>query len=92
MAGSDFIQAVDSHYGRPDLGQVILETLRSQGKNLDALTPDDIAPLTHLTGRPKVATIALGQPRGAAAWVQVLDLGSGLGGPARTLATSSVVA
>jgi MPBQ/MSBQ methyltransferase len=87
VAASDFIRAVDSHYGRPDLGQVILETLQSQGKDLDALTPDDIAPLTHLTGRPKVATIALGQLVGLQPGLQVLDLGSGLGGPARTLAT-----
>jgi SAM-dependent methyltransferase len=87
MTASDYFPAVDAHYGRPDLGQQILETLRSQGKDLDALTPDDIAPLTHLTGRPKVATIALGRLVGLQPGQRVLDLGSGLGGPARTLTT-----
>src|SRR5215210_4134665 len=87
MAGSDYFPAVDAHYGRPDLGQLILETLRSQGKDLDALTADDIAPLTHLTGRFKVATVALGRLVGLQPGLHVLDLGSGLGGPARTLAT-----
>src|SRR5215208_4138886 len=87
MAGPEYFQAVDAHYGRQDLGPLILETLRSQGKDLDALTPDDIAPLTHLTGRFKVATVALGRLVGLQPGLHVLDLGSGLGGPARTLAT-----
>jgi MPBQ/MSBQ methyltransferase len=87
MTESDHFTAVNSHYGRPDLGRVILETLQSQGKDLDALTSDDIAPLTHLTGRPKVATVVLGSLVGLQPGQHVLDLGSGLGGPARTLAT-----
>jgi len=87
MAEPEYFQAVDAHYGRPDLGQLILDTLRNQGKDLDALTPDDIAPLTHLTGRYKVATVALGRLVGLEPGLHVLDLGSGLGGPARTLAT-----
>jgi MPBQ/MSBQ methyltransferase len=87
MTAADYFPAVDAHYGRPDLGQRILETLQSQGKDLDALTPDDIAPLTHLTRRPKVATLALGRLVGLQPGQRVLDLGSGLGGPARTLAT-----
>src|SRR5215207_115753 len=87
MAGSDYFPAVDAHYGRQDLGPLILETLRSQGKDLDTLTADDIAPLTHLTGRFKVATVALGRLVELQPGLHVLDLGSGLGGPARTLAT-----
>jgi SAM-dependent methyltransferase len=87
MAASDPFQGVSAHYGRADLSEVILDALRAAGKDVNALTPDDVAPFTHLTGRPKVATVELGRLAGLRAGMQVLDLGSGLGGPARTLAT-----
>jgi SAM-dependent methyltransferase len=78
---------VSAHYGRADLSEPILDALRAQGKDLDALTADDLAPLTHLTGRPKAATVELGRLAGLKPGKRVLDLGRGLGGPARTLAT-----
>ncbi|HZS00945.1 MAG TPA: methyltransferase domain-containing protein [Chloroflexota bacterium] len=87
MAGSDPFHGVSAHYGLVDLTAPILDALRSQGKDLDALTADDLAPLTHLTGRPKAATVELGRLAALQPGMHVLDLGSGLGGPARTLAT-----
>jgi MPBQ/MSBQ methyltransferase len=87
MATSDPFPGVSAHYGRADLSEPILAALRAAGKDVDSLTADDIAPLTHLTGRPKVATLELGRLAGLQPGMRVLDLGSGLGGPARTLAT-----
>src|SRR5215218_6139735 len=87
MAASDPFQDVSAHYGRADLSEAILARLRAEGKDVDSLTADDVAPLTHLTGRPKVATLELGRLAGLQPGMRVLDLGSGLGGPARTLAT-----
>jgi MPBQ/MSBQ methyltransferase len=87
MAASDAFQGVSAHYGRADLSEPILEALRGAGKDVDALTADDVAPFTHLTGRPKIATLELGRLASLRPGMHVLDLGSGLGGPARTLAT-----
>src|SRR5438270_8474067 len=87
MAASDAFQGVSAHYGRADLSEPILAALRAAGKDLDALTADDVAPFTHLTGRPKTATLELARLAALQPGMRVLDLGSGLGGPARTLAT-----
>jgi SAM-dependent methyltransferase len=87
MAASDAFQGVSAHYGGVDLSEPILDALRAAGKDLNALTADDLAPLTHLTGRPKVATMDLGRLASLRPGMRVVDLGSGLGGPARTLAT-----
>ena len=36
---------VEAHYSRPDLGAAILAALQEAGKDLDNLTPDDLAPV-----------------------------------------------
>jgi hypothetical protein len=36
---------VDEHYGRSDLAAKILEALRAAGKDPDALTLEDLAPI-----------------------------------------------
>ncbi len=87
MAAADYFQAVNAHYGREDMSTRILEALRAAGKDLDHLTADDVAPLTHLAGRPKVGTVELARLAELQPGMEVLDVGSGLGGPARTLAT-----
>ena len=87
VAEVDHFQAVSAHYTRPDFGAAILDALRAAGKDLDALTADDVAPFTHLAGRPKAGTVALARQAGLQPGLAVLDVGSGLGGPARTLAT-----
>jgi sarcosine/dimethylglycine N-methyltransferase len=87
MTASDPFTGVTEHYGRADLTEPILAALRAAGKDVEALSAEDIAPFTHLTSRPQVATVELGRLAGLQPGMQVLDLGSGLGGPARTLAT-----
>ena len=77
---------VDEHYARSGLGPAILGALRLAGKNVNALTPDDLAPVDHFHIRGKEATLALARLAGIGPGMRVLDVGGGLGGPARTLA------
>jgi len=60
--------------------------LAGAGKNLDALTVDDLAPADQFHGGGKPATLRLARAAGLAPGTSVLDVGGGLGGPARVLA------
>jgi ubiquinone/menaquinone biosynthesis C-methylase UbiE len=78
---------VASHYtGQGGLTGRIAESLKRAGKDLTALTTRDLAPIDefHVRGRP--ATIELAQQMALVPSSNVLDIGSGLGGPARTVA------
>jgi SAM-dependent methyltransferase len=79
-------QAINQHYGRGDLGAAILAALEAAGKDLERLSPDDLALVDqfHLGG--KQATLELVHLAGLQAGMEVLDVGGGLGGPARLLA------
>lgn len=78
--------AASEHWGRENLGQTILDALAAAGKNLDALTVDDTAVSDHFHSGGKVATRRLAHLAGLSPGAQVLDVGGGLGGPARMLA------
>jgi len=82
---------VSAHYGRQGLGDRILEGLRAAGKDPDHLSPDDLAPAdqSHIGG--KDATLELMRLAGLTGNEHVLDVGGGLGGPARTLASGWAV-
>jgi ubiquinone/menaquinone biosynthesis C-methylase UbiE len=85
---SDGIDArvVSEYWGREGLGQAILDALAAAGKNLDALTVDDLAATDQFHGGGKRATVRLASLAGLSPGMRVLDVGGGLGGPARTLA------
>jgi SAM-dependent methyltransferase len=78
--------SMNEYWGREDLEGRILAALRESGKDLDALTIDDLAPFDHYHGGGKATTIRLAQLAGVTAGMRVLDVGGGLGGPARLLA------
>ena len=85
--GSDAIErAMRAHYTRADLGAAILAAVRERGGDTDRPTFEDLAPFDHFHNGGRPATLALlrlaDPPRGA----RVLDVGGGIGGPARTLA------
>jgi SAM-dependent methyltransferase len=78
--------AVETHYTTGDLGEAILTALKAAGKDIDHLTPDDLAPVDEFHGGQRPATIRLAELVGFTGSERVLDVGSGLGGPSRYLA------
>jgi MPBQ/MSBQ methyltransferase len=88
MAASDYARSVNEHYGRPDLGAVIVDALRAAGKDPDALTPDDLAPVDQFHTGGKASTLDLARLAALEVGMWVLDVGGGIGGPARTLAAA----
>ena len=77
---------VEGHYTRPDLGEIIVAALKAAGKDLDHLTPDDLATVDEFHGGQRPATVRLGELVGFSGNERVLDVGSGLGGPSRYIA------
>jgi ubiquinone/menaquinone biosynthesis C-methylase UbiE len=77
---------VETHYSSPDLGAAIVTALKAAGKDIDHLTPDDLAPVDEFHGGQRPATVRLAELVGFAGTERVLDVGSGLGGPSRYLA------
>lgn len=79
--------SVARHYSEDDrLSQAIADSLTQAGKDLTRLTAADLASVDefHIGGRKATLDVAAGMDLSSAS--RVLDLGSGLGGPARTLA------
>jgi len=76
-----------AYYDGPELLEGLLGALRDAGLDPDHLAVDDLAPLDefHALGRP--ATIALARLASVTADDHILDVGAGIGGPARFLAT-----
>jgi hypothetical protein len=58
---------VDEHYGRSDLAAKILEALRAAGKDPDALTLEDLAPIDqlHARGAQAMRSASRASPAGA---------------------------
>lgn len=86
MAEDNFESTLNTHYGRKGLGERIITALRETGKDPDTITADDLAPVAEFHIGGQAATLELAQLAGMGAGMRVLDIGSGLGGPARTLA------
>lgn len=79
--------AINAYWGRDDLEQAILSALAAAGKDVDAPTIDDLAPSDQFHSGGKDATLRLARMAGLRPGLRVLDVGGGLGGPARTVAT-----
>jgi ubiquinone/menaquinone biosynthesis C-methylase UbiE len=77
---------VEAYWGRENLAEAILAALAARGADLDALTPDVLAPADQFHGGGKPATDRLARLAEAVAGTRVLDVGGGFGGPSRTLA------
>jgi MPBQ/MSBQ methyltransferase len=81
--------AVERHYTRHNLENTILTALRNAGKNVDQLTVDDLAPIDefHTRGREATASLASLLNNNLQQNFHVLDVGAGIGGPSRYLAS-----
>ena len=68
------------------MGDGLLAALTVAGKDIQNLTPSDLAAFDNLHVRGLAATRDLAQLTGLRPGTRVLDVGCGIGGPARTLA------
>jgi len=81
-------QAVAEHYKQRALGDAILAALQAAGKDVDHLTPDDLAPVDEFHSGGRNATVRLAQLAHINGSDRVLDVGCGIGGPSRYLAST----
>ncbi len=79
-------ESVQAHYTRADLGGLILAALEMAGKDLNRLTPEDLAPIDEFHIRGRAATLELARAARVDSTKRVLDVGSGVGGTSRCLA------
>ena len=84
---SDHAADVERHYGRGGLIDRILAALQAAGKDTDQLKPDDLAAVDEFHSRRRLATEELVAMLAPGRGDRLLDVGSGLGGPARYLSS-----
>ena len=80
-------QAINRHYGISGILDSILKGLEDSGKNLESLVPEDLAPIDEFHTRGKESTIEIANLAQLKQQHNVLDVGCGLGGSARYIAT-----
>jgi sarcosine/dimethylglycine N-methyltransferase len=83
---NNYATSINNHYGKAGLFDRISAMLTDGGVNLEALTCDDLTAYDelHIGGRGETRNLA--KLAGVSEGKEVLDVGSGIGGPARTLA------
>ncbi len=83
---STYEETLHAHYSQKDLGENILEALEKAGKDRKALSVEDLAPIEefHIGGRKP--TLELARLVDLSEGMRVVDVGCGIGGPARALA------
>lgn len=79
-------RVAEHYFGGSGLADAIAARLRAAGKDLDTLTAADLASVDEFHIRGRKATLELASRMRLGTDSRVLDIGSGLGGPARTLA------
>src|SRR5271154_3946417 len=84
----DLAPDVARHYGRGGLLDRLLGALAAAGKDIERLTIDDLAPVDEFHSRQRTATAELARLLAPQPGAHVIDIGSGLGGPSRYLATT----
>ncbi len=79
-------RSIADHWGTGDVFALITAALTRQGKPLDALTVEDLAPVDHYHARGLPATVELADRLPIRPGQHLVDIGCGLGGPARYIA------
>ena len=78
--------AIADHWGRGDVYGLIVSALNTMSKPLDGLTVEDLAPVDHFHARAFAATVELADELPLKAGQHIVDIGCGIGGPARYIA------
>ncbi len=78
-------EALNRHYAPEDVSARILHSLRAAGLDPEHLTRDDAALFDEFHGGGRESTRAVARAIALAPGTRVLDIGCGIGGPARTL-------
>lgn len=79
-------ETITNHYGQNDLEEKVLSALENAGKDINTLSRDDIASFDEFHFGGRAETRALARLAELEKGMHVLDVGSGVGGAARTLA------
>ncbi|HUE41962.1 MAG TPA: class I SAM-dependent methyltransferase [Candidatus Sulfotelmatobacter sp.] len=79
-------KAVAEHYSRPQLEDTILAAMKRAGLDTEKLTPTDLAAMDEFHVGGLEATKAFSEFMGLKGGMHVLDVGCGIGGPARYFA------
>jgi len=79
-------KVIADHWGSGDVYGLIMSALDKMSKPLEGLTIEDLAPVDHFHARGLPATIELADRLPIKAGQHILDIGCGLGGPARYIA------
>ncbi len=85
---TDALECVRNHYRATGLTERLKTALTAFGPEDQLLTPQQLAPLEQFHTRGLAATAELAELAGISADTSVLDVGSGVGGPARFLAAT----
>jgi sarcosine/dimethylglycine N-methyltransferase len=84
----DVLDGVRGHYGAPGLTERLKAALTALGPEDQQLAPQQLSALDQFHTRGLAATAELAKLAGITAAMAVLDVGSGVGGPARFLAAT----
>jgi cyclopropane fatty-acyl-phospholipid synthase-like methyltransferase len=82
----DLEQGVIRHYTRGDLNDIVLSWLSAAGRDPRRPAPDDLAPIDELHSGGREATVAFAEGIALKRDHRLLDIGCGIGGPARFFA------
>jgi hypothetical protein len=74
-------RTTNAYWGRDGLERRILDALSAAGKDIGAVTIDDLAPADQFHSGGKGATQRLARRARLEPGARVLDVGGGLGGP-----------
>jgi SAM-dependent methyltransferase len=84
----DSLEKVHDHYGAPNLTDRLKSALMALGPQDQVLTPQQLGTLDQFHTRGLAATAGLAELAGITTDMLVLDVGAGIGGPARFLAAA----
>lgn len=82
------MESAVEHYAQPNLTSRLLQAFQQAGLDTSALKQDEIASMSEFHVMGRVATERLAQLSGVKTGDRLLDIGCGIGGPARYLAAA----